>query len=127
MPTTHALQTPPAGHESLGELVLSVLDTQAAAGGPPSAAGLVEELAQAVPGFDDTGLYKGQQVRACGLAVAGATHPASRYGVQHCRRQPACTRVMLTPPAGLLLPQGAAAGGAAAPAVQGRGCALPLR
>lgn len=68
-----------AGHESLGALVLSVLDAQAAGGGPPSAAGLVEELAEAIPGFDDKGLYKGKQVRrGRGCSGTGRDPRASR-------------------------------------------------
>lgn len=95
MPTTHALQIPPAGHESLGELVLSMLDAQAAAGGPPSAAGLVEGLAEAVPGFDDTGLYKGQQVRMRAGAHAGWLSRAQPT----CRVATACSLAAADPPA----------------------------
>lgn len=58
-----------AGHTSLGALVLSILDAQAASGGPPSAAGLVEELAEAVPGFDDKSEFKGKQVGLGWLVV----------------------------------------------------------
>ncbi|KAI3431762.1 hypothetical protein D9Q98_004804 [Chlorella vulgaris] len=51
-----------AGQPSLGALVLSHLDGQVAAGQPPSAAALVEALAEAVPSFDDRGMYRGTQV-----------------------------------------------------------------
>ena len=51
-----------AGHKCLGELILESVDTRAAAGAPPSAAALVGALAEAIPGFDDKGLYEGQQV-----------------------------------------------------------------
>ncbi|EFN50556.1 hypothetical protein CHLNCDRAFT_55749, partial [Chlorella variabilis] len=51
-----------SGHASLGALILAQLDRQAAAGQPPSAAALVAALAEAVPVFDDAGLYRGKQV-----------------------------------------------------------------
>ncbi|KAI7839169.1 hypothetical protein COHA_007059 [Chlorella ohadii] len=51
-----------SAHRSLGALILANLDAQAAAGGQPSAAALVEELADTFPAFDDHGLYRGHQV-----------------------------------------------------------------
>ncbi|KAL4439904.1 hypothetical protein ABPG75_002905 [Micractinium tetrahymenae] len=54
-----------SGHASLGALVLANLDAQAAAGQPPSAAALIEELAETFPAFADSGLYKGKQVHFC--------------------------------------------------------------
>jgi hypothetical protein len=53
----------PAGHASLGSLILASLDGQVAAGRPPCAAALVEELLEALPAFEDSGLYRGAQVR----------------------------------------------------------------
>ncbi|KAL4421208.1 hypothetical protein ABPG77_010083 [Micractinium sp. CCAP 211/92] len=54
-----------SGHASLGALILANLDAQAAAGQPPSAAALVEELAETFPAFEDSGLYRGKQVHFC--------------------------------------------------------------
>lgn len=54
-----------SGHASLGALILANLDAQAAAGQPPSAAALVEELADTFPAFEDSGLYRGKQVHFC--------------------------------------------------------------
>lgn len=51
-----------AGHASLGALILANLDAQAASGQPPSAAALMEELAETFPAFEDGGLYRGKQV-----------------------------------------------------------------
>lgn len=58
--TGAALQA--SGHTCLGELILEAAAARAAAGKPPSAAALVDALAEAIPGFDDQGLYEGQQV-----------------------------------------------------------------
>lgn len=66
-----------AGQPSLGALVLSHLDGQVAAGQPPSAAALVEALAEAVPSFDDRGMYRGTQVRC----TASSTLEGSTSGL----------------------------------------------
>lgn len=78
---------PGAGHASLGALILAQLDRQAAAGQPPSAAALVAALAEAVPVFDDAGLYRGKQVRyACSTGVARPQTSAEAAGRAWRRR-----------------------------------------
>ena len=58
------------GCRDLGALVLSLLDAQAAAGQPPSAAALVEKLAEALPGFDDKLECQGKTVGGAGRGEA---------------------------------------------------------
>ena len=70
-----------AGARSLGELVLRSLDAQLAGGGEggappqPSAARLVEELAEVIPGFADACMCRGRQVNRLAGWLVGSLPP----------------------------------------------------
>ena len=91
-----SLHCPPvstnAAHRSLGALILANLDAQAAAGGQPSAAALVEELAETFPAFDDHGLCRGHQVRLAVPCMGAVTLTALQRTCCGCVAGRTCIR-----------------------------------
>lgn len=68
-----------AGSKNLGAFVLSFLEEQQAAGQPPTAAALVEKLAETFPAFDDKALCQDKQAGSA-YSISYAYRMASEKG-----------------------------------------------
>jgi hypothetical protein len=71
------------GHASLGAFVLAQVAARAAAGRPPSAAALVEDLAESFPIFDDRSVAGAAVFHRKAQALAGALH--ARFAAEDAR------------------------------------------